>query len=39
ISVMISSYLLDESMTISMIIGMLFILLSMLIIFLEKNKV
>ncbi|EMT6577589.1 MULTISPECIES: DMT family transporter [Providencia] len=39
ISVMISSYLLDESMTISMIIGMLFILLSMLIVFLEKNKV
>lgn len=38
ISVMISSYLLDESMTISMIIGMLLILLSMLIVFLEKNK-
>ncbi|MBV2190335.1 DMT family transporter [Providencia rettgeri] len=38
ISVMISSYLLDESMTISMIIGMLFILLSMLIVLSEKNK-
>lgn len=38
ISVLISSYLLDESMTSSMVIGMLFILLSMLIVFLEKNK-
>ncbi|MBI6189499.1 DMT family transporter [Providencia rettgeri] len=38
ISVMISSYLLDETMTISMIIGMLFILLSMLIVLSEKNK-
>ncbi|HDN2513369.1 TPA: DMT family transporter [Providencia rettgeri] len=39
ISVMTSFFLLDESMTISMIIGMLFILLSMLIVFLGKNKV